>query len=194
MENGHPFKSGGRRFDSACAHLDVSSACVLFFCVILTVEMALAKYNKKRNFKATPEPKGKIIKSKKLPIFVIQKHAARALHYDFRLEIDGVLKSWAVPKGPSKDPSVRRLAMMTEDHPIAYATFSGTIPKGNYGAGKVEIWDKGTFRPIKKPKMNSRDVKSGLLEFELNGKKVKGDWVLFAIGKDKKAWILKKMK
>lgn len=116
------------------------------------------------------------------------------MHYDFRLEINGILKSWAVPKGPSKNPNVRRLAMITEDHPMQYAKFSGSIPKGNYGAGKVEIWDNGTFRPIKKEKFSLRDVSSGLLEFELAGKKLKGNWVLFAIGKDKKAWILKKMK
>lgn len=156
--------------------------------------MALARYHSKRNFKATPEPKGRVGKPGKLPIFVIQKHSARALHYDFRLQIGGVLKSWAVPKGPSKNPSVRRLAMMTEDHPVAYAKFAGTIPKGNYGAGKVEIWDHGAFRPLKKAKFNSRDVSSGQLEFELKGKKLSGNWVLFSIGKDKKAWLLKKMK
>ena len=117
--------------------------------------MALKDYNEKRKFNETTEPEGKTKKSKDKLIFVIQRHAASRLHYDFRLEMDGVLKSWAVPKGPSLDPKDKRLAMMVEDHPYDYKDFEGNIPEGNYGAGQVEVWDSGTYEPLEETKLSA---------------------------------------
>src|SRR6202042_716039 len=140
--------------------------------------MPLKEYGKKRNFKVTPEPSGKSSsKPKHSPlIYVIQKHRATALHYDFRIEWKGVLLSWAVPKGPSPDPSVKRLAMQVEDHPVDYGGFEGVIPEGEYGGGTVMLWDSGEWFP------ESEDVdaaiKKGDLKFELQGEKLRGSWVL----------------
>lgn len=160
-------------------------------------------YNEKRDFSKTKEPKAdkKTSKSGKHPIFVIQKHDATNLHYDFRLEIDGTLKSWSVPKGPSTDPNVKRMAIPTEDHPIAYANFEGTIPKDQYGGGTVMIWDKGTFINIKvdsdkKPIDLKKAYEMGTLEFELKGEKLSGGYALIKMksGNMKGNWLLVKMK
>src|SRR5438309_1983730 len=127
--------------------------------------MALREYRRKRHFERTPEPEGK----QALPgghSFVVQKHRARQLHYDFRLELDGALKSWAVPKGPSLDPSVKRLAMQVEDHPVDYGTFEGIIPQGEYGGGTVMLWDRGEWEPIGDP---HEGYGRGRLKFKLHG-------------------------
>lgn len=142
----------------------------------------LKKYRQMRDFGETPEPAGGKPKKRKLPIFVIQKHRASHLHYDFRLEMEGVLKSWAVPKGPSYDPGVRRLAMMTEDHPYDYASFEGVIPEGNYGAGNVIIWDEGEWEFIEPGDDPVAALKSGKLTFRMYGKKMFGEWALVKIG------------
>jgi bifunctional non-homologous end joining protein LigD len=141
----------------------------------------LKKYRGMRHFDDTPEPAGRTKKLAKGPIFVIQKHAASHLHYDFRLEMEGVLKSWAIPKGPSYDPTVRRLAMMTEDHPYDYAAFEGVIPEGNYGAGNVIIWDQGRWELIEPGDDPVKAVKAGKLTFRLHGKKMFGEWALVKI-------------
>jgi len=156
--------------------------------------MSLKEYKKKRKFSNTPEPKPKKKKHKK-PVFVVQKHDASHLHYDFRLEINGTLKSWAVPKGPSLNPKEKRLAIETEDHPIDYANFEGVIPEGEYGAGTVMIWDKGTYENIKKEDNKKISMKmaysKGHLVFNLKGKKLKGGFSLVRFrGKDK--WLLVK--
>lgn len=137
----------------------------------------LTPYRKKRTFTKTPEPKGGAKSSRKKPIFVIQKHHARSLHFDLRLEMRGVLKSWAVPKGPPKKIGEKHLAVLTEDHPIEYARFEGVIPEGEYGAGKVEIWDKGTFENLKTESL-SQCFKEGVIEFKSGGKKLKGCFAL----------------
>ncbi|WP_426485224.1 DNA ligase D [Flavobacterium sp. 2] len=156
--------------------------------------MSLSKYNQKRDFEQTSEPKGKIGKSANELIFVVQKHAASHLHYDFRLEINGVLKSWAVPKGPSMDPEIKRLAMMVEDHPYSYKDFEGTIPEGNYGAGNVIVWDNGTFTSDENTtdeKQLLADLKKGHISFILKGKKLKGEFSLVKLhGKQENAWLL----
>jgi len=155
----------------------------------------LKKYKTMRDFGDTPEPAGGKPKRGKQPIFVIQKHQASHLHYDFRLEMQGVLKSWAVPKGPSYDPSVKRLAMMTEDHPYDYAAFEGVIPEGNYGAGNVIIWDNGTWEFVGPGDDPAKALKGGDLKFRMNGKKMFGEWALFRIkGRSPKGneWLLVK--
>src|SRR3982751_3873179 len=155
----------------------------------------LKKYRNMRDFGDTPEPSGGKPKQGKLPIFVIQKHRASRLHYDFRLEMEGVLKSWAVPKGPSYDPTVKRLAMMTEDHPYDYAGFEGVIPEGNYGAGNVIVWDNGGWEFIEPGDDPVKALKSGKLTFRLYGKKMFGEWALVKIrGRSPKGneWLLLK--
>ncbi|MFY9310999.1 MAG: DNA ligase D [Bacteroidia bacterium] len=159
--------------------------------------MGLQLYNKKRNFKETPEPKGKTARSKSKLSFVIQRHKASHLHYDFRLELDGVLKSWAVPKGPSLNPADKRLAMMVEDHPYDYKDFAGIIPEGNYGAGIVEIWDEGYFsdldnseRAVAEKKLRA-GLHAGNLKFRMYGKKLKGEFVLVKVkGRGENSWLL----
>ena len=136
----------------------------------------LAEYKKKRKFSATPEPRGAEDR-KGGHIFVVQRHDATRLHYDFRLEVDGVLKSWAVPKGPPMEPNEKRLAVHVEDHPVEYAKFAGQIPKGNYGAGEVRIWDHGTFEP-EGPESASDQIKHGEIKFKLFGERLKGSYVL----------------
>ena len=131
----------------------------------------LARYKAKRDFTITSEPGPERARSAQHASFVIQKHDATRLHYDFRLELDGVLLSWAVPKGPSFDPKEKRLAMHVEDHPVAYGTFEGTIPPGQYGAGTVIVWDNGTWEPVGDPRAG---MKAGKLVFRLHGKKLAG--------------------
>jgi len=158
--------------------------------------MALEEYRKKRKFDATPEPQGASgpTASSGGPLrYVVQKHSATALHYDFRLEWRGVLLSWAIPKGPSLDPTVKRLAMRTEDHPVEYASFEGVIPGGQYGTGTVMVWDRGTWAP------ESDDVDAALqrgdLKFTIEGEKLRGSWALVrtrGFGKDpaRESWLL----
>jgi len=151
--------------------------------------MSLARYRKMRDFTATREPAGKP-RAKHGFSYVIQKHAASHLHYDFRLELDGVLLSWAVPKGPSLDPSVKRLAMQTEDHPVEYGGFEGTIPEGEYGGGTVMVWDRGTWEPEGDPE---RAYRAGRLNFRLHGEKLSGGWHLVRTSRGdekKRAWLL----
>ena len=162
--------------------------------------MALTKYKEKRNFKESPEPTGGKSDNDKL-LFVIQKHDASHLHYDFRLEMEGVLKSWAVPKGPSLDPKDKRLAMMVEDHPYDYKDFEGNIPEGNYGAGQVEVWDSGTYEPLEKNTKLSdekellKELHAGSLKFILHGQKLKGEFALVKMkNSEDNAWLLIKHK
>lgn len=167
----------------------------------LYIDMSLTLYNKKRRFNETPEPKGKEKSSRSSLRFVIQKHDASHLHYDFRLEMEGVLKSWAVPKGPSLNPADKRLAMMVEDHPYDYRTFEGVIPEGNYGGGTVIVWDEGYYEPMdqeglskkEKEKLLLRQLKEGNLKIVLHGKKIRGAFALFLMkGRGERSWILMK--
>jgi len=182
--------------------------------------MKLTEYASKRKFGKTPEPKpgkgtvpdlrtkrSKVVESGLSPhtqgthlIFVVHKHAARRFHYDFRLELEGVLKSWAVPRGPSMDPSVKRLAVMVEDHPLEYRDFEGVIPEGNYGAGRVIIWDRGFYHhPSAKNRKESErllldGLRTGNMKFVLDGEKLRGEFALVKTGRDDKSWLLLKKK
>jgi bifunctional non-homologous end joining protein LigD len=162
----------------------------------------LEDYERKRNFANTPEP----APEKAVPVnpnltFVVQKHAATRLHYDFRLEVDGVLKSWAVPKGPSLDPRVKRAAIMVEDHPLSYAAFEGIIPRGEYGAGRVIVWDRGIYVPDESahPPLNDRTeserqmlagIEAGKLSFTMLGEKLQGSWTLVRTKRAANEWLL----
>src|ERR1700722_7506272 len=160
--------------------------------------MALTTYKQKRSFGETPEPRGGKPAGKALQ-FVVQKHDASHLHYDFRLEMEGVLKSWAIPKGPSLNPADKRLAMMVEDHPFDYKDFEGITPAGNYGAGTVMVWDEGTYEPLEETngtkaaqqKVLLRELRNGSLKFRLNGKKLKGEFALVQTkGRGENSWLL----
>src|SRR5690348_9332145 len=153
----------------------------------------LGEYHAKRDFKTTAEPRGGRVRraARRARAYVIQKHAASHLHYDLRLEIDGVMKSWAVPKGPSLDPGVKRLAMEVEDHPIEYNKFEGTIPAGQYGGGTVMLWDRGSWSPDHDP---LRGLEKGHLDFHLEGKRLSGGWHLVRMrkrpGEKRNNWLL----
>jgi bifunctional non-homologous end joining protein LigD len=171
--------------------------------------MSLDEYKRKRRFEQTPEPPPKIEK-KSRHRFVVQRHDATRLHYDFRLEMQGVLKSWAVPKGPSLDPADKRLAMQVEDHPVSYFDFEGTIPQGNYGGGTVMVWDEGTWEPLSPVPVNGeylvgtekeaiKMLEKGDFKFRLQGKRLKGDFALIHIkarrsGSKGNEWLLIKKK
>ena len=156
---------------------------------------SLASYNAKRDFKRTAEPAGKLAKSAGGNRFIVQKHDATRLHWDFRIEADGVLKSWAITKGPSPDSSIKRLAVRTEDHPMAYAEFEGSIPQGEYGGGTVMLWDRGTWAPV--AGKSWKDIDQGHLHFTLDGARMKGEWLLIRLkprGKEKREnWLLRKI-
>jgi bifunctional non-homologous end joining protein LigD len=158
--------------------------------------MPLEQYRKKRNFSVTSEPRGRTRRSDRgNGIFVVQKHDATTLHYDFRLEIQGVLVSWAVPKGPSLNPADKRLAMMTEDHPLEYADFEGVIPEGEYGAGAIMVWDTGTYETFDEMPVEQQ-LARGELKVMLHGKKLEGGFVLIHSGKrstsqsQRRRWLL----
>ena len=155
----------------------------------------LADYNAKRDFKKTAEPSGKQESSKGGNLFIVQKHDATRLHWDLRLEADGVLKSWAVTKGPSPDPDIKRLAVRTEDHPMSYAEFEGTIPKGEYGGGTVMLWDRGSWDPVEGKSW--KDIDKGHLHFTLQGERMKGEWLLIRLkkkpGEKRENWLLRKV-
>lgn len=156
----------------------------------------LAPYNAKRDFTATPEPAGVVGRGERGNAFVVQKHDATRLHWDLRLEVDGVMKSWAVTKGPSVDPEVKRLAVRTEDHPLSYNTFEGTIPDGEYGGGTVMIWDRGTWAPV--PGKSAADLADGHLHFRVEGERMRGEWLLVRMkgrpGEKRENWLLRKVR
>lgn len=157
--------------------------------------MGTEKYEKMRNFQRTQEPRGGTPRADGKPMFVIQAHDASTMHYDFRLEVDGVLASWAVPKGPSTDPRVKRLAIRTEDHPLAYADYEGVIPEGEYGAGTVIVWDTGTFENVTEKDGKAvplkRALKNGHAVVRLAGQKLEGGYALQRIRSgDKEQWLL----
>jgi DNA ligase D-like protein (predicted 3'-phosphoesterase) len=160
----------------------------------------LNEYRSKRDFRSTSEPKGNGSRAGEHPLFVIQKHDASSLHYDLRLEVDGVLKSWAVPKGPSTDPREKRLAVPTEDHPLEYADFEGTIPTDEYGGGAVLIWDRGSYRNLRARKEGdgmsmAEAIANGKVEIRLEGQKVRGGYALVRTdGGDDERWLLIKMR
>ncbi len=167
-------------------------------------EDSLRRYKEKRNFRKTPEPgeeEADLRWAEKRPIFVIQKHDASNLHYDFRIEVKGILKSWAVPKGPSTDPSEKRLAIPTEDHPLEYANFEGVIPKDEYGGGTVMVWDRGSYRNLKEqgdhdsePESVAEQIEAGHLTIWLEGEKLTGGYALIRTGGgDEARWLLIKM-
>ena len=155
-----------------------------------TARRGLGVYGRKRDFTRTAEPKPKRAASRGPLRFVVQKHRATALHYDFRLEARGVMPSWAVPKGPSLDPRQKRLAMEVEDHPLEYASFEGIIPEGEYGGGTVMIWDEGVWAPMEEGVDPARAIASGEMRFVLSGTKLKGSWALVRTGERK--WLLMK--
>ena len=165
----------------------------------MSTQDLLKQYREKRDFGRTAEPAGGKRGPSGQPIFVIQKHDATTLHYDFRLEVGGVLKSWAVPKGPSTDPRQKRLALPTEDHPLEYATFEGVIPEGEYGAGTVLVWDIGTYRSLRAEKEDDgasmeQALAEGKVEVWLEGKKLRGGYALIRTDKsDDERWLLVKM-
>jgi bifunctional non-homologous end joining protein LigD len=156
----------------------------------------LEKYREKRDFSVTPEPSGETepsrIKSNKRRLYVIQKHHARSLHYDLRLEEEGVLKSWAVPKGPSLDPGEKRLAVEVEDHPLEYGDFEGVIPEGHYGAGRVIVWDRGTFEPAGEGETFSEMLTKGAAKIRISGEKLAGGFALVRTrwGSKENNWLL----
>jgi bifunctional non-homologous end joining protein LigD len=158
----------------------------------MTKPKPLSQYRRKRDFEVTPEPSGRTARTTRKKLrYVIQKHQASHLHYDFRLQWNGVLLSWAVPKGPSLDPSVKRLAAQVEDHPVDYGNFEGTIPQGEYGGGTVMLWDRGTWTP----EVDDVDaaLAKGDLKFTLNGEKLRGSWVLVRTkfgDRKKPQWLL----
>jgi DNA ligase D-like protein (predicted 3'-phosphoesterase) len=164
-----------------------------------TRDKALRPYREKREFRRTSEPSGGERDPSEEPVFTIQKHDASNLHYDVRLEVDGVLKSWAVPKGPSTDPDVKRLAIPTEDHPLEYADFEGIIPEDEYGGGTVLVWDTGPYHNLRSEKKDetrsmTASLSDGLVEVWLEGEKLQGGYVLIRTGEgDDARWLLKKI-